>query len=209
MASELVIPDRPSRAGEPAWEIFDRLPLQGEWSEAEFLALDPSRAEFTDGFIEGLPVPTLFHQRIALWFYTVLSALQIDGQVGEAVVAPFKFRARKGKWREPDVCYLKPTSLHRRRNAGWGYADLLIEVVSDKNRDHDYVQKRLDYAEGGVPEYWIVDPDEQCITVLQLVNGAYVDAGRYVDGQHAVSPTLPGLRVDVGDLFRRAVVTEG
>lgn len=209
MASELVIPNRPSRAGEPAWEIFDRLPLQGEWSEAEFLALDPSRAEFTDGFIEGLPLPTYSHQELVWILCGILKALVIGGQRGLAVMSPFKLGVGKGRWREPDVCYLRPENLGTFRNERWKYADLVVEIVSPQNRDHDYVQKRADYAEGGVPEYWIVDPEAQCITVLHLVDGAYVDTGRYVDGQHAVSPTRPGLSVDVGELFRRAIVVEG
>jgi hypothetical protein len=43
------------------------LPLQGEWSEQEYLVLTDHRSrliEFTDGFLDVLPTPTDKHQAI-------------------------------------------------------------------------------------------------------------------------------------------------
>jgi Uma2 family endonuclease len=55
---------------------------------------------------------------------------------------------------------------------------LIIEVVSpgSTNRTRDYRHKRTEYAARGVAEYWIVDVEEQKITVCQWVDGAYEDA---------------------------------
>ncbi len=52
---------------------------------------------------------------------------------------------------------------------------LVVEVVSPgkKNRDRDYRYKRSQYQARGILEYWIVDPIEEKITVLNLVEGLY------------------------------------
>ncbi|EAZ90258.1 Uma2 family endonuclease [Crocosphaera chwakensis] len=52
---------------------------------------------------------------------------------------------------------------------------LVVEVVSPgkKNRNRDYRYKRSQYQARGISQYWIVDPIEQQITVLSLVEGLY------------------------------------
>jgi Uma2 family endonuclease len=52
---------------------------------------------------------------------------------------------------------------------------LVIEVVSPESSKRDYRFKRAEYAAFGIPEYWIVDPMEQKVTVLQWVEGLYED----------------------------------
>ena len=61
-----------------------------------------------------------------------------------------------------------------------------------------------DYAEAAVPEYWIVDPGAETITVLGLIGGVYTEHGVYGRGERAGSPTLPGFTVDVGSVFDAA-----
>ena len=52
--------------GEPTWDVARLFPTQGNWSESEYLALETNQlVEFSHGFVEFLPMPTLTHQRIA------------------------------------------------------------------------------------------------------------------------------------------------
>ena len=61
-------PTIPSPNGEPAWEAAYMLPVQGSWSEEDFLKFHTNRmAELVDGRLEILPMPTLKHQRILRW----------------------------------------------------------------------------------------------------------------------------------------------
>ncbi|MDJ0659347.1 MAG: Uma2 family endonuclease [Crocosphaera sp.] len=55
---------------------------------------------------------------------------------------------------------------------------LVVEIVSPgkRNRDRDYRYKRSQYQARGISQYWIIDPIEQQITVLSLVEGLYEEA---------------------------------
>ena len=55
---------------------------------------------------------------------------------------------------------------------------LVVEVVSPgkANEDRDYRYKRSEYAARGILEYWIVDPGNERVTVLTLVDGLYEES---------------------------------
>lgn len=56
---------------------------------------------------------------------------------------------------------------------------LVIEAVSPggENRERDYTDKRSQYQDRGIPEYWLIDPSQQIITVLQLEGNVYKEVG--------------------------------
>ncbi|HAT13539.1 MAG TPA: Uma2 family endonuclease [Microcoleaceae bacterium UBA11344] len=72
---------------------------------------------------------------------------------------------------------------------------LVIEVVSPGRvgNDRDYDRKRAQYAARGIPEYWIVDPQKQAVTLLWLESGQYLEVGVFRDGTSIISPTFPQL----------------
>ncbi len=85
----------------------------------------------------------------------------------------------------------------RNQNAFWLGADLVVEIASPNYVERDTVIKRADYAEAGIPEYWIVNPAEETITVLKLEDGAYMAHGVFGRGETATSVLLTGLTVSV------------
>ena len=89
----------------------------------------------------------------------------------------------------------------RRRNRFWTGADLVMEIVSKDNPERDLVEKPEDYAEAKIPEYWIVNPLDETITVLRLEGAAYLEHGVFGRGQQATSALLPGFAVNVDDVF--------
>lgn len=56
--------------------------------------------------------------------------------------------------------------------------EMVVEVVSpgQENQQRDYRYKRSQYQARGIPEYWIIDPIQQQITVFILVTGLYEQA---------------------------------
>src|SRR5687767_12292194 len=98
--------------------IIALLPAQGEWSERDYLWLTHSThrlVEYTDGFIEVLPMPTERHQAISSFLYLALLALmqRIGGKV---YYSPLRVRIAAGKFREPDLLLLCSADDPRRAN---------------------------------------------------------------------------------------------
>jgi Uma2 family endonuclease len=198
--------------GQPAWDVALLYPLQGDWGEFEYLALTAASnrlIEYTDGSIEVLAMPTSSHQRIVLYLLKQLEALILPGKLGEALCAPLRVKIRGGKFREPDIVFMLAANKSRIGEEFWTGADLVMEVISNdpESRRRDLQQKPLDYAEAGIPEYWIVDPQEKKIVVLRLQDDKYVTQGEYGEGSTASSALLPGFAVDVGDVLRAAVAS--
>ena len=77
-----------------------------------------------------------------------------------------------------------------------------MEVVSPDDPNRDWITKRTDYAEAGIPEYWIVDPSTETITVFELEGSAYTEHGTFGLGTEVTSPLLTGFAVDVETIFR-------
>lgn len=176
---------------------------QGCWLDDDYLWLtDRSRrqVELTDGYLEILPMPTRAHQRIVAFLYSAFRAL-LQPTGGEALFAPLRLRIRSGKFREPDLLAVRDARDPRSGDRFWTGADVVLEVVSPDNPTRDLVDKRQDYAEASIPEYWIVDPRLEAIRVLRLDEDGYVEHATYRRGDRAVSVALSGLAVDVGRVF--------
>ena len=183
--------------------MIDLTPLDGTWTQTQYLRLtDHSRSllEFTDGCIEVLPMPTDRHQVISRFLF--LALFRFVERIGGAVLyAPLRLRIREGKFREPNILLVRDANDSRRQNDYWRGADWVVEVVSPDDPDRDIRVKRFDYAEAGIPEYWIVNPIDESVTVLALRSGTYEAHGAHGRGQRAESLLLQGFSVDVGELF--------
>ncbi len=183
--------------------VLQLLPRQGAWSEEQYLWLtDHSNhlIEFTDGHIEVLPMPTHKHQAISRFLLLTLVAV-VHANGGTVFYAPLRLRVREDKHREPDLLLLLDADDPRNQDRYWLGADLVVEVVSPDDPDRDLVEKRRDYAEANIPEYWIVDPQTETIVVLRLRDGAYVEHGVFGRGARATSALLTGFDVDVTAVF--------
>ena len=183
--------------------LCDTMPRQGNWSDEEYLWLtDRTRRliEFTDGYVEELPMPTSKHQAILAFLYRGFYA-HVEAVGGAVMFSALRLRVREGKFREPDLLVLRDGSDPRFQDRFWLGADLVVEVVSPDGPERDLIEKRVDYAEAHIPEYWIVDPRYDTITVLTLRDGGYVEHGVFSRGESATSPVLGGIAVDVAATF--------
>ena len=192
-------------ASEPAWEVAYLFPPQGEWDDGDYLGLTTNRlVELTDGHLELLPMPTEYHQDVVITLFQLITAFVEARGLGKTSLAPLRMRIRRGKFREPDVLFMKGENAARRQGGFWDRADLVVEVVSEDDPSRDWEKKLADYADAGIPEYWIADPRDKTLTVFTLDPGAaaYREAGRYREGEAAKSLLLDGLTIDVAAAFQ-------
>jgi Uma2 family endonuclease len=182
---------------------IDLAVLQGMWSVEQYLALTAQTnrlLEYTDGVIEVLPIPTDKHQSISLFLLLCFLAF-VRPRGGVAFYAPLRLEIRPGKFREPDLLILTRSDDPRRQNDYWRGADLVVEIVSPDNPARDLEEKPRDYAEAGIPEYWIVNPLDETVTVLTLTDGSYTEYGVFRRGDEARSKLLDGFTVRVDQIF--------
>jgi Uma2 family endonuclease len=193
--------------GQQPWidVLAELLPRQGSWSNEQYLTLtDGARrlVEFNDGFLEVLPMPSDKHQTVLKHLFLAFDRF-ITPLGGTVLFAPLRLRTGPGRFREPDLVLLRSDADPRRQDRYWTGADLVLEVVSPDQPGRDYAEKRAEYAEAGITEYWIVDPEKEAITILRLSSGTYADAGVFHRGQSAVSTSLSGFAVAVAAVFDR------
>ena len=82
---------------------------------------------------------------------------------------------------------------------------LVVEVVSpgDLQRERDYIAKRIQYQDCGIPEYWIVDPETQNILVLELTGKSYIEIGSFSGNDLVLSPRFKLINLIVSAVFDR------
>lgn len=73
---------------------------------------------------------------------------------------------------------------------------LVVEVVSPESVQRDYRYKRSEYAAAEIPEYWIVDPILNKVSVLRLDEGLYEETV-FTENQEIVSQIFPELTLTV------------
>jgi Uma2 family endonuclease len=175
---------RPLEAGEFTLVDLDSLPDDG------------MRYELVDGQLLVTPTPPLVHQ-------TAVLQLAVDLRKAcpeqlKVFLGPLDFQPTMRRSMQPDilVCRLEdigPRAVERS-------LVLAVEVVSPPTRMTDLLLKRAIYEDAAVDSYWIFDPEDAVLTVLELENGRYVERA-VVRADEAFEAELPfGVRVVPAEL---------
>jgi Uma2 family endonuclease len=151
---------------------------EGGWA-ADDLADFPDdglRYELVDGVLLVSAAPSEEHQiALANLFVLLHAAVPADLRV---FFAPFDVRFSERRQLQPDLVVVP-----RGRDAPDRRPVLVVEVLSPSTRATDSTLKRHVFEQGGVASYWLVDPLEPSVTVLELRDGDYVEAGRAVGAE--------------------------
>jgi len=75
-----------------------------------------------------------------------------------------------------------------------------MEATSSGTRRTDRLEKLVEYAQAGVQEYWIVDPEARTVEVFRLREGVYGLLGKWGAGETARSELLAGFEVAVDEV---------
>ena len=132
---------------------------------------DGLRYEVIDGDLLVSPAPRYRHQRLSAMLLhllmsscpaglTVLHAPFAVGLAEDTEVQPDLLVAPRAEFTEVDL----PTA-----------PMLVVEILSPSTRHVDLEIKRVHYERAGIASYWIIDPDGPSATVLELVEGCYVE----------------------------------
>jgi len=168
----------------------------------DWLALDENtRAELIDGSIYLLAAPSRRHQEVSATVYFQLAThISTKGcKKCKVYYSPFAVRLEKDVVVEPDITVVcDPQKLTK---AGMdGAPDLIIEILSPSTARHDKLTKFMLYRRACVPEYWIVDPADNTLSVYRLTNGEYT-ISVYGNTDTATVNALPGFEMDLSTIL--------
>jgi Uma2 family endonuclease len=162
---------------------------------------DGYRRELIDGELYVTPSPSIRHQRVVLALARRL-ADHADRHGAECLTAPFDMYLSPSDVPEPDVAYLTAATRHRLDPGKLvGPADLVVEVSSPSTRRVDLLTKRELYARSGVPEYWVVDLEQDALVVHRRRGEAFDDPVVLRRGDRAVARVADGFTVEVADVL--------
>ena len=103
---------------------------------------------------------------------------------------------------QPDVLFICAARLSIvGEDAIEGAPDLVVEVLTPSTFYKDLRKKMTAYAQFGVQEYWIVDPETQTIEIYTRRDDKLQLAQKFSSGENVESVLLPGLRLAVGEVF--------
>lgn len=135
-------------------------PAKPKMTYAKFLAWadEDTLAEWVDGEVVMTSPASDRHQDLARFLTVGLSNFVEMRGLGVIRPAPFQMKL-PDSGREPDLIFVAAQHMERLRNTYLdGPADLAIEVLSPESASRDRGEKFYEYARGGVPEYWLIDP---------------------------------------------------
>jgi Uma2 family endonuclease len=143
-----------------ATDTTARAPLRMSYEDWLAWAYEGGLTEWIDGEVIIHMPPQDEHQRVVEFLDRLLGLFVQILNLGMVRIAPFAMRIHpESPVREPDLFFLATDrmSLLQRRELT-GPADIAIEVISDDSVSRDRADKFYEYQDGGVREYWIIDP---------------------------------------------------
>jgi len=144
-------------------------------SYEEFLqwADEDTLAEWVDGEIIMTSPASKRHQQIGMFLTEVLGTFVRLHRLGEVIQPPFQMKLKQSG-REPDLLFVAREHLERLKSTYLdGPADLVVEIISPESAGRDRGEKFYEYAQGGVPEYWLIDPEREWAEFYRLEEGRY------------------------------------
>ena len=151
------------------------LPREQVYTTDDIYALpDGERAALIDGQIYMKGTPSRIHQKLVGQLSRIIGNY-IESNHGSCEIypAPFAVFIKKDdkNYVEPDISVICDKNKLSDRGCE-GAPDFIIEIVSPSSCRMDYYKKCALYAESGVREYWIVDPEKQRTMIYRYEDDA-------------------------------------
>ncbi len=163
---------------------------------------DDERYELLDGALIVPPAPNTAHQSVQAELGWRMARFIREGGLGHLFFAPTDVVLSRTDVVQPDLLFISSERVDIITPANiQGAPDLIVEIRSDSTAERDESFKRQLYADCGVEEYWLVDPEDATISVLLLGENGYEEAATYTLCQTLNSPMLHGLFINLNDLF--------
>lgn len=138
-------------------------------------------AEVINGSIYMSPSPSTEHQRILRELAFAIFDFVKQNRLGELFFAPYDvYFDDYANAVQPDIVFISEQKAHIiKKQFAQGVPDMLLEILSIGNSNHDLVLKKELYEKVGVNEYWIVNPETKETFGYTLKDGKYTSIGQF------------------------------
>jgi Uma2 family endonuclease len=173
------------------------------WDDFVALEEDDLR-ELIDGELVEVEVPTRTHEYIVGRLASALIVWTDAGHGGVVFPSGYKVRISDRRGVMPDVQLYRAgnePAVDQEQGLVNGHPDLVVEIVSPSSHRYDRVTKLRWYAQLGVPEYWLVDPQARTLERLVLREGVFSIAGALVDEEVFRPESFEGLEIPLAKLW--------
>jgi len=182
--------------------------LTKTYSFEEYLAYNDgtdNKYELVNGELQLMPTASGLHALILHFIFNVLEQeIKKNQKQWKVMPGTVGVRTAKNKSRIPDLVILSEEQCQEIRKMSTAVLEtpplLAVEIVSPGNSDDDYRYKRSEYAVREIPEYWIIDPTSQKISILVLVSGFY-EVTEFTREQKIKSLLFPELKLTAKQFF--------
>lgn len=124
------------------------------------------------------PPPSEFHQGTLSDLFLEIANHVKQHRLGIIRVAPYGVYLDDKNVVEPDLLFISQEKKGLiQKNGFHGAPDLIIEILSPSNEQHDTLKKKKLYEKFGVKEYWIVDPETKVATGYEWIGGKFMELG--------------------------------
>ncbi|MEE9439780.1 MAG: Uma2 family endonuclease [Saprospiraceae bacterium] len=195
----------------PKITSFSQLELDKYYSYSDYITWNfKERVELFLGKVMKMsPAPNVNHQKISGNLFLALGN-QLKNTKCHLFSAPFDVRLpiskKKGNFDtvvQPDIVVICDTSKLDEQGCN-GAPDIVIEILSPGNSTREMKDKFELYEASLVPEYWMVDPAHQDITVYTFNDqNKYIGSKPFVDDEVVRSTVINGLDIVVDDVFEK------
>ena len=171
----------------------------------DYLAIpedDENRYELIDGELYMAPGASWEHQESIINLGSTLRDFVRANRFGRVVASPVDVYLSNEDVFQPDIVFVSVERLDIIHRSGvHGAPDLVVEMLSPSTERRDLTIKRERYEMFGVREYWLADTIGKTITVLRARDGVFELVGVFGEGMTVETPLIPGLVVDVSEVF--------
>jgi len=117
-------------------------------------------AEWVDGEVIPMSPVSTMHQDVAVFLLSLLRHFAEAHELGKVLCEPLQMKTGPDlPGRAPDIIFVSQERLSQLGKTHLeGPADLVVEIISPESRGRDRGDKFYEYEQGGVREYWLVDP---------------------------------------------------
>ncbi len=184
---------------------MDTLVLEQKYTYADYRELDVDDNllyELLNGDLVKKSAPSPQHQTVVVNLLFAIKSFINEKNKGRVFVAPIDVFLDDYNVPQPDLIFISEAKKGIITQDGiMGVPDLVVEVISPSSWRRDRFEKMKLYKKYEIPEFWLIDPQNQSIEVFTYTDNDFDVFSLGVETDEIQSKVLEGFSIKVKTIF--------